>query len=183
VDDQLSNVVAGVRDEFPEFSLVYKKDSHFMKVLNVLLKIVTFGLQKYFMSRYTTTVGYTVYIPATWNDWDWRVRATILRHEAVHMRQRKKYGMILFAFLYLLFPLPVVFAYYRKKFEQEAYEESMRANLEYFGPNYFGAVAKEHVVAQFTSARYVWTWPWRSSIEDWYDAHLEAILAARRQAG
>ena len=56
------------------------------------------------------------------------------------------------------------------KYEQEAYEESMRATVEKVG---ISILANEdyrrRMVKRFTGAAYVWTWPFKKSVERWYD--------------
>ena len=102
----------------------------------------------------------------------------VLRHERVHMRQRRKYTMPLFSFLYLFFPLPIGLAYFRAKFEWEAYEETMRAVYEYCGPDFLKREAfKENVISHFTTAQYAWMWPFRSTVEKWYDEAVRKILS------
>ena len=55
-----------IANEFPSFKIVAKADSAFMKVLDFLLKLITFWQMKTFMSRYVTTIGCTVYTPTLW---------------------------------------------------------------------------------------------------------------------
>ncbi|TXH41509.1 MAG: hypothetical protein E6Q97_37550 [Desulfurellales bacterium] len=46
---------------------------------------------------------------------------TIIEHELVHVAQQKRVGWWLFLLLYVALPLPIGFAYFRVKFECEAY--------------------------------------------------------------
>lgn len=71
------------------------------------------------LTRFWTTIGSTIYYPTTVQDpeqWE-----TILEHEAVHVEQYRKYTVPLFLILYLLVPLPFGLAFFRWKFEREAY--------------------------------------------------------------
>lgn len=161
--------------EFPFFTIVKKDQSPFMKLIGFVLLCITFGKMRTFMTTFTTTVGYTVYVP---NDWESRPepsRAITLRHERAHMRQRRERGMFTFTFLYL-FVLPAVRAFYRARFEQEAYEESLRAMVEYYGE---GSLAsnRDRIVGHFTSSEYFWMWAKRVDIEKWYDAAAAKALA------
>jgi hypothetical protein len=170
-------LVLEIKKEFPSFKIVPKSESWLSKTINVLLLIITFGQQKTFMSRYTTTIGNTIYTPANWDKRPETSRLAILRHERVHLRQAKKYTRFFFSFLYLFVFFPTVFAYFRKKFEQEAYEESIRARIEYSGIEYVKrSEYKAFLVKQLTSAQYFWTWPFKKSIEKWFDETLEKIL-------
>jgi hypothetical protein len=128
------------------------------------------------MQSFITTVGHTVYVPADWDSKPETNKITVLRHERVHMRQAKKYTRFLFGFLYLFFPFPVIFAYYRMKFEREAYAESMLAASEYHGIDSIkDFVYKNKVISHFTSAEYFWAWPWRKSLQRWYDEQVSNI--------
>jgi len=165
--------------EFPKFKIVRKSDSLLMKMADVFLKVITFGKMSTFMTSAITTNGYTVYVP---DGWDITLNIGALLHERVHMRQLRDHGAILFRLLYLLLWFPTVFAYYRRKYEQEAYEETMRYDAERHGvstladPRY-----RENMILHFTSAQYFWTWPFRKSIEEWYDStaarlRLEVVI-------
>ncbi len=168
-----------VSDEFPTFRIVGKTTNRFMQVLNVLLLIVTFGQQKTFMTHFITTIGTTMYVPADWILWSDMRRMSILRHERVHMRQARRYTTPLFFFLYLVPFLPVGLAYCRARFEWEAYTESMRADREYNGPAILGnALYKASIVDHFTTGQYGWMWPFRKTVEGWYDAAAKDILAS-----
>lgn len=167
-----------IRQEFPRFQVVQKDDSRLMKAIDVFLKIITFWRMSRFMTSFITTFNQTMYVPKVWAKWPERERISILRHEAVHMRQEKKYGSLLWYFLYLFFPLPTVWAYYRMKFEREAYEESLRSYLYFYGGKVLDDwKLRTSVIDHFTTAEYFWMWPWRSSHEDWYDAMVERLRA------
>jgi hypothetical protein len=159
-----------VRKEFPSFNLVKKSDSKLMAAISAFLKAITFGQMKAFMEDFVTTVGTTVYVPSRWEFWPTSSKMAVLRHERVHMRQSLKYGRLLYSFLYLFFPLPVGLAYFRMKLEKEAYEESLRAYAEYYGLQALQDVKiKDSMVGHFTTAEYFWMWPFKKSLEKWYD--------------
>ena len=130
-----------------------------------------------FMDGFITTLGSKVYVPKRWEKDSLVGKVEILRHERIHMRQAKKYGRFLFSFLYLMVPLPGGLAYFRKKFEMEAYEESLRTLYLYEGPKVFTPYLKEFFVSQFVSANYFWMWPFRKGVESWYDGVVEKILS------
>lgn len=172
-----SDLCNEIQEEFSDFTMRYKDDSFLMKVLNVVLFVLSFGRQNKFMTSFITTVGNTVYLPRGWFSMRETDRLIVLRHERVHMRQRRKYTSLPFAFLYLFFPFPFVFAYFRAKFEKEAYEESMKAAYEYYGVGIFSRpVYKENIIGHFTSGEYLWMWPFRKSIEAWYDETVKNII-------
>ena len=167
-------IIAEMLNEFPKFRLVEKKKSFLMKAINVFLLIITFGKMKTFMKSFTTTLGYTVYTPEKWEEsFD---RIGILKHERVHMRQMREYGRIWFSVSYLFLWFPCVFAYFRKKYEQEAYTETLRHSAKTYGIKYVESTfLRESIISSFTSASYFWTWPFRKSIEAWYDETVNSI--------
>lgn len=168
----LDIVVMKTLAEFPKFKILYKRDSLLMKAISKFLWLISFGLMNKFMDSYITTIGFKVYVPNDWSTWSRSQRAVILRHERVHMRQRAKYGMVLFSILYLFLPLPGLFSYFRMKFEMEAYTETIYAMCELYVTG-VGIVQtpsfKKFIVSQFTGASYFWMWPFKKSIEAWYD--------------
>ena len=167
-----------VRDtlrEFPDFKLVAKSTSRFMRLLDVLLRVVSFGQMRTFMTHFTTTIGYTIYTPPAWANWDDFQITSILRHERVHMRQSRDMGSLKFKLYYLLWFFPVGLAKGRTKIEMEAYEETIRTRVEYGGLSALTREYRENMIRHFTSAEYIWMWPFRKSVEAWYDGFVEEI--------
>lgn len=171
--EEYEKILFDVKSEFSSFEILPKNKSVLMKVIDAALRIITFGQMKNFMTRFITVIGNKVYVPDSWEDNTLTSKAEIIRHERVHMRQSKKYGRFLFSFLYLVVPFPIGIAYFRKKFEQEAYEESLKALYEYHGEKIFTPRLKEGMLAHFTTAQYFWMWPWRKDLEKWYEAAVE----------
>jgi hypothetical protein len=80
------------------------------------------------------------------------------------------------AVLYLLVPLPMGVAYFRARFEQEAYAESIRAAAEVWGAAYPRRPEyRAYIVAQFLGPSYGWMWPFRRALERWYDRVLATL--------
>lgn len=178
----LDIVLAKTALEFPKFKIVYKQDSWLMKLISVYLRCITLGQLDEFMTKFITTVGYVVYVPAAWVDYAPAQRAVILRHERVHMRQRAKYGMFLFTLLYVFLPLPGGLAYFRAKFEMEAYAESMIAMCELYVSGCAlvqSEVYREATIGYFTGPAYFWMWPFRKTIETWFDAAMKKAVASQ----
>lgn len=173
IKDEYESLLDEVKSEFSDFEILIKNRSVLMKFIDAALHIITFGQMKNFMTGFITTMGNKVYVPDSWEMSSITNKIEIIRHERVHMRQAKKYGRFLFSFLYLVVPFPVGVAYYRKKFEQEAYEESLKALYEYHGEKIFTPRLKESMLAHFITEQYFWMWPWRKDLEKWYDAAVE----------
>lgn len=170
-----------IKAEFPTFRVVRKREDGFSKLLDKVLRVVTLGGQHQYLTHYHTVIGRTLYVPDAWDDESDLERVCVLRHERIHLRQGKRYGMVGMAFLYVFPIFPVGLAYGRARIEWEAYEETIRANAELFG---LEAAKREglrtHIVKQFTSGSYGWMWPFRGQVERWYD---EALVRIEREVG
>lgn len=175
IKDEYEALLSEIKQEFLNFEILPKNKSVLMKFIDVFLQIITFGQMSNFMSGFITTIGNKVYVPSTWDASPATSKIEIMRHERVHMRQSKRYGRFLFSFLYLFVPFPIVFSYFRKRFEQEAYEESLRALHQYHGEKIFTQSLRDGVIRHFTTAQYFWMWPWRKDLEKWYDAAVEKV--------
>ncbi len=162
--------------EHPKFKLAWKQESGLMKAINWLL-----GAGKKdspFMAHYATTVGKTIYMPkAWWHSARDTEKHILLRHEFVHIRQTERLSTMLFLLLYLLI-LPVGFAYFRTRFEKEAYAETLRARYEYYGKKALAdQTYRDWLISQFTGSQYGWMWPFPRLMRKWYDKTVSDILA------
>lgn len=171
------DIIEGMRSEFG-VRLAYKDESRLMKLIGRFLSVITLGSFTEFMSHYVTTLGNTIYVPRVWMVMQDDERAMILRHERIHLQQQRRYGRLLFSFLYLFPLLPVGLAYFRQKFEKEAYEEQMRAAVEY-GRDIMRPEERNFVVSQFTSSRYLWMWPFKGAVRHWYDETARRLLSEK----
>ncbi len=163
-------LVTALRAEFPGFRIVRKDQSTFHKAIHYALIGLTFGRMRTYLDSFQTTIGRTVYVTADWDDTDPDQRYVTLRHEAVHLRQFRKFTVPGMALLYVLLPLPMGLAWFRAYFEKQAYAESIRAAAEVWGPAYPRRAAyREYVIGQFLGPSYGWMWPFRSQLERWYD--------------
>ncbi|MEO7032179.1 MAG: hypothetical protein ABI548_00030 [Polyangiaceae bacterium] len=168
--------VETIRAEFPTFRIVPKSGHWPSRVIDLALKLVTFGGQRSYLTRYHTVIGNTLFVPSTWDAMGDLDRVILLRHERVHLRQRRRYGAFLMTFLYLIPFFPLGLAYCRARIEWEAYEETLRATAELLGLE--AARSKHlraHIVARFTGPDYGWMWPFERSVQAWYDRALEAL--------
>lgn len=174
--EELERVNEELMKKFPRFKLVDKKNSLFMKAIDIFLKLITFGHMKTFMINYTTTVGFTVYTPSTWISRSHLSRAETLRHEGVHMAQLTRLGFFTYVFLYLFFILPGGLALGRMLLESEAYEESLRAVADYYGVEKLREKSiRKSIVDHFVGPEYFWMWPFRENVERWYDDFVSEL--------
>lgn len=168
--------VGDLKAEFPAFRIRSKQDDRLSKLIDLALRIVTFGGQRHYLTKYHTVIGDTLYVPETWESMADLDRVILLRHERVHLRQRRRYGGALMAFLYLIPFLPLGLAYGRARIEWEAYVETLRATLELRGETAARSrELRERIVTCFTGPDYGWMWPFRSVVEGWYDRALAEL--------
>jgi len=167
-------LLAEIREEFPRFRLIPKTQSPLQKIIHRALQVLTFGQMRTFMTDYHTTLGYRIYVAdQAWECKSDESRYVTLCHERVHMRQFRRFTWPGMTLLYLLFPLPMGLAYFRARFEMEAYAESIRAAAQVWGMQHVrDDTYKRYILRQFTSASYGWMWPFRKSLERWYERAL-----------
>ncbi len=174
--DRYDALVAALRAEIPNFRIVRKDRSRLSRAIDLALRAMTIGRMSTYLSDYQTTIGRVVYVTPDFDDWDADRRYVTLRHEAVHLRQFRRYTLPGMALLYLLVPLPIGLAWFRAHFERAAYAETIRAAAEVWGvARVRDAAFREHVVEQFVGAAYGWMWPFRRAIERWYDRILATL--------
>jgi hypothetical protein len=172
-------LVDTLRAEFPAFRIVRKDRSPLHRLIHYALCALTLGQMTSYLDAFQTTIGRTVYVTADWDDRDADDRYVTLRHEAIHLRQFRRYTLPGMAVLYLLLPLPMGLAWFRACFEKEAYAESIRAAAEVWGPGFpRRSEYRQHVIEQFTGAGYGWMWPFRRGLERWYDEVLASLSVA-----
>ena len=170
-------LVEALRAEVPGFRIVRKDRSTFHKAIHYALIGLTLGRMRTYLDSFQTTIGRTVYVTADWDSIDADQRYVTLRHEAVHLRQFRKFTLPGMAVLYVLLPLPMGLAWFRAYFEKEAYAESIRAAAEVWGPAYPRRAAyREYVIGQFLGPSYGWMWPFRGQLERWYDDVLATVV-------
>jgi hypothetical protein len=143
------------------------------RAIHQLLRVVTLGAQSHYLDRYVTTLWHTIYVTGDWEARPIEERYATLRHELVHVRQFERWG-VLMAIAYLLLPLPLGLAWFRMRFEREAYEETLRVWHE-LGGRAAAERRRAHVIAQFTSGAYGWMWPFPRAMERWFDDFVASL--------
>jgi hypothetical protein len=171
-------LIAEIREEFPSFRVVAKAEHTLQRVIDLTLKIVTLGGQRGYLSQYHTVLGDTLYVPTAWETASDAERVIVLRHERVHLRQRRRYGAVLMTFLYLVPFFPIGLAYGRARIEWDAYTETLRATAEILGLDAARSPdLRRRIVGRFTGPDYGWMWPFRAMVERWYDDVLNGIAS------
>ena len=173
-----------LRAEFPRLRVIEKAGDPFSKLIDGALRVLTLGGQRYYLTRYVTTMGSTLFLPTGWAERSAESRYITLRHEAVHLRQFRRYGRVGTALLYLLPILPLGLAYGRAWLEWEAYAETLRATFEVAGLE----AARDpklhaHIVAQFTGPAYGWMWPFPRAVNGWIDRVVLELALSDSERG
>jgi hypothetical protein len=166
----VEGLLAEISAEFPGFRLIKKSDSRLMTLIHWALQLLTLGGQSRFLAEYHTVIGYTLYVAPSWEQMVDVERIALLSHERVHMRQRRKYGLLGMTFLYLIPFFPIGLAYARARLEWEAYSETLRVLLQMRGEEVLRDEAlRQRIVGRFVGPDYAWMWPFRGCVEKWYD--------------
>jgi hypothetical protein len=169
-----------VRREFPSFAVVPKRDSLLQRVIAVALALVTFGGQRRYLTDYHTVLFGKLYVPDAWQRMDDDARYILLRHERIHLRQRRRMGDLAMAFVYLVPFFPLFLAWGRARIEWEAYLETLRATCEVRGLDAARGLEDE-IVQRYVGPDYGWMWPFPRTVRRWFReaiADLEAEEAS-----
>ena len=175
-------LLAEIRAEFPGFAIVPKRGDRLQRVIDVALRVVTLGRQRHYLTRYHTVLFGKLYVPDAWPAMDDLARTILLRHERVHLRQRRRMGDVVMAFVYLVPLFPVGLAWGRARIEWEAYTETVRATAELAGMDAARALEGE-IVARYTGPDYGWMWPFPATVRRWFREALEQVEQDLSSAG
>ena len=173
-----TDLVNSITMVYPGFKIVEKSSSLFMKIINILLLIISFGQNKLFMIDYITTIGKIIYVPIDWNTLIDIHKIEILRHESIHLEQADRDGRILFSLKYLFWYFPAFFANGRVSYEMEAYTETIKSIIELEGIN---AVNNDNfknwLIDQFTGPYYLWMSINKTYITLWVETTIANCIA------
>jgi hypothetical protein len=180
VSSRHERLIDEIRGEFPTFEIRAKKHDALQRAIGALLLVVTLGGQRSYMSRYHTVLFGKLYVPDSWDAMTDDDRYVLLRHERVHLRQRRRMGDLAMAFVYLFPILPLFVAWGRARIEWEAYVETIRATAEVSGLMAARALENE-IVRRYVGPDYGWMWPFPGAVRRWFAeviAQLEAEAAS-----
>jgi hypothetical protein len=142
------------------------------------LRLASFGKMRSYLTGYVTTLGHTIYVPDDFDRWPALRREQVLRHEHVHVRQFERHGWLYMIVVYGLIP------YGRARLEWEAYEETLRAVRDTEGIDAARSPRlRAEIVRRFTSADYLWMWPFPRTINRWIDDALQRLGGERSKPG
>ena len=156
-----------------------KSASRAQAFIDHALRVLTLGGQDRYLSEYVTTLGTTIWVPASWEAWSYRSRYKVLRHELVHVRQFERFTWVGMVLLYGFFPLPAGLAWGRAMLEWEAYAVTLEVEAELDGLAAASDPAlHEEIVSRFTGPDYGWMWPF----EGWVRRRIaETVTAISRR--
>ncbi len=171
-------LVRDIEARYRGMRVLSKSASPFCRFIDKVLKVITFGGQDRFMTAYITTFGRRIYVPDGWERIPAGERYCILRHEAVHVAQFRRWtwpGMIL---LYLLLPLPVGFAGGRAWLEWQGYRETFISTWQIYGRDAARSrrLARD-IVRRYTGPDYAWMWLRGRTIQRAIDRLLDRLDA------
>lgn len=159
-------LVAELEARWPGVRVLPKRESGFCRLVDRALRVITFGKQDRFLSSFVTTFGRRVYVPDGWERLDAGTRYCILRHEAIHIGQFRRLTWPGITLIYLLLPLPFVFAGGRAWLEWQGYRETLVAHWQLYGRD--AARSRrlaDEIVRRFTGPDYAWMWVRGRTIE------------------
>jgi hypothetical protein len=166
--------LAEIRAEFPSFEILPKRASKLQRAIHNVLVVITLGGMRTYMTRYHTVLFGKLWVPDSWEQMTDVDRYVLLRHERVHLRQRARMGDVIMGFVYLVPFFPLGLAYGRARIEWEAYTETILATYEVAGLDAAKGL-KKHITDRFVSADYGWMWPFRGTVEKWFDVVIAQI--------
>jgi hypothetical protein len=161
--NRFDDYAIALQAEFPKFKLVEKETSGLMKFLNFFAKL----WMPTFLTNVTTVMGNTVYMPKALIGTD--SGYVILRHEAVHMRDFKKWWLLQ-PISYFILPAGPSF---KAVWEFRAYKETLRVWHELGWRTDDAAI--DWLVSQFTTRTYLWMWPFKASLTQRFKAERDRL--------
>ncbi|MBV9945850.1 MAG: hypothetical protein JOZ69_03280 [Myxococcales bacterium] len=172
-------LLAEIRSEFPSFEIRRKRGDPLQAAIAVALAVVTLGGQRHYLTRYHTALFGKLFVPDAWDTMDDDARYILLRHERVHLRQRRRLGEVGMAVVYLLPVFPLFLAWGRARIEWEAYVETIRATAELHGIAAARGL-RDEIVRRYVGPDYGWMWPFPSAVGGWFDRVIAELEGERR---
>ena len=155
--EDIDRLLAELKRDIPNLDVCFKTDSRLQQLIGRLVA----PFNPHYLTKYTTVMGGKIWLPSRQFMQEKEVTwlYALIRHEAVHLRDMKKYP-ILFQVSYLLF-LPMGLTM-RALWEWRAYKVSIQTEFELKGD--ISDEYIEYVAEQFAGPAYLYMWPFRGHI-------------------
>ena len=167
VSDRLDRILGLCRGESPSLRLVHKQQVWWMRVAGALLR----PFVPDFMTRYTTVMFGTVYLPCPAGEMVRDELASILAHELVHLRDQRRFHVWFYVSYALVLPVGRTM---RARWELRAYAVDMLLARERGGAADARRVAAR-LVKVFAGPAYLWMWCPTRSARRYLEPVVEAV--------
>ena len=155
-------------------TFIYKRNSWFHTIIGWFLYLISFGQLDGYIARFITTIGQTIALCDSFDHISDLDRLAIISHELKHVEQYKQWSFV-YCISYLFLPLPIGFAYCRWVWERAAYLRQMEV-LMWYGANKEAITFEiDFVVQTLSGSSYLWTWPFKESMRDWFMSRLLGV--------
>lgn len=168
-NEDIAALEAEIARDVPGFAICYKDESKLQRLIGTLLK----PFNGSYMTAYTTVMFRRIYFPdRAWHAaQDPRGLYCLLRHEAVHLRDMRRFpGLFQLSYLFLL---PTVFTA-RAWWEWRAYKETIRAHAEVYGRVSDSLISG--ICDRFCGPDYLYMFPFRGVLQRGLAAVREEAL-------
>jgi hypothetical protein len=169
-------LIAEIRREFPSFEILAKRTSALQRTIHFAVAVLTVGRMRTYLTQYHTVLFGKLWVPDSWETMGDEDRYILLRHERIHLRQRRRMGDVMMAFVYLVPFFPLGLAYGRARIEWEAYTETIRATAEIKGLP-AAKLQRKFIVDRFVGPDYGWMWPFPRVVQRWFDEVIADLTA------
>lgn len=164
-DRDVRALVEALHAELPGFAVAYKEDSRLHRAIGLLVR----PFNPHYGTQYTTVLFGKVWFPS--RHWVRAVGARaiylLLRHEAVHLRDARRWPLLFHLSYLLVLPVGVTA---RAFWEWRAYRETLRATWEVDGR--IGDHLLRDIEDRFVGPDYLYMWPFRR--------HIRGVLSRER---
>jgi hypothetical protein len=160
----LEALVAALERELPGFALRFKSESRLQRLIGFCVR----PFNRTYLTEYTTVMFGRVYLPdrACLAEMSREAVYTLLCHEAVHLRDARRFP-VFFQLSYLL--LPPVGPGFRALWEWRAYRETLRVDYALWGM--IPDAQLDRIADRFAGPDYLFMWPFRTGLR----ARLERL--------
>lgn len=142
--------LAGLQIRYNMAIVKLKKDVWHQRLLSYILPDYAHAV---------TTIGNTIYVPRK------EISRSVQLHEAVHLMQYDRLGILKMALLYLCSPLPIFLCYGRFLIEREAYIVQISYGW-----------TPQRCAEEICSSLYFWPWP-KSLVLKWFEKEKARRIA------